>query len=238
MIRRTVSAALLLRDSFTGRPVSPAAGILCALDGRPIRPIRKTDGYLVLVDLEPGDHTLTLRVRPYQETAIPLTVPARGAAEAEVDLMPGAGYPFPKETAVLRVTVPDGAGEMLWAAQAGRDLVKLGPSRKEDAPTALRLFCSGNPARLPVPGPFLALDEKGPEVVRLTALRDEMGELAEPFLNKHPRGTELRPARAFRLDGTGSAALLFPRGGEVFLFCRDRLLRTELKPGDEDLQWI
>ena len=135
------------------------------------------------------------------------------------------------------MTVPGSAGELLWAAQARRDLVKLGQGKKNDPPTSIRLFCSGNPARLPVPGPFLALDEKGPEVVRLTALQTESGELAEPFAKSHPRGTELRPARAFRMDGEGKTELLFPQGGEVFLFCREQWLRTELQPGTQDLAW-
>ena len=63
MIRRRVSAALLPRDGFTGFTLSPAAAILCRLDGRAIRTMRKNDGYLVLVDLEPGDHTLSITVR-------------------------------------------------------------------------------------------------------------------------------------------------------------------------------
>ena len=237
MIRRRVSAALLLRDGFTGRALSPAAAVLCKLDGRSIRTMRKTDGYLVLVDLEPGDHTLSLNARGYREEIYPFAVPAQGALEAEIALTPGAGYRFPADTACLRVTIPGGAGELLWAAQAGRDLVKLGQKKKNDPPAALRLFCSGNPARLPVPGPFLALDEKGPEVVRLTALQAESGELAEPFAKSHPRGTELRPARAFRTDGEGKTELLFPQGGEVFLYCREQWLRTELQPGEQDLVW-
>ena len=237
MIRRRVSAALLLRDGFTGFTLSPAAAILCRLDGRAIRTMRKNDGYLVLVDLEPGDHTLSITVRGYREEVFPFTVPAQGALEAEIALTPGAGYRFPADTACLRVTVPGGAGELLWAAQARRDLVKLGQGKKNDPPTSIRLFCSGNPARLPVPGPCLALDEKGPEVVRLTALQTESGELAEPFAKSHPRGTELRPARAFRMDGEGKTELLFPQGGEVFLFCREQWLRTELQPGTQDLAW-
>ena len=116
MIRRRVSAALLLRDGFTGFTLSPAAAILCRLDGRAIRTMRKNDGYLVLVDLEPGDHTLSITVRGYREEVFPFTVPAQGALEAEIALTPGAGYPFPADTACLRVTVPGGAGELLWAA--------------------------------------------------------------------------------------------------------------------------
>ena len=239
MIRRTVSAALLLRDGFTGRPISPAAGVLCRLDGRSIRPMRKNDGYLVLVDLEPGEHALSLRARGYREEELTLTVHARSAVEFEVDLIPGEGYPVPPDTARLRVTVSGASGENLWAAMASQDLLKLAQAIKKDTEpvTEVRLFCSGSIARLPVPGAFLAVDQKGPEIIRLTAVQGETGELSEPFAKAHSRGTELRPARLFRTNDEGKVELLFPRGGEVILFCRDQWVRTELMPGEQDYLW-
>ncbi len=237
MIRRTVSAALLLRDSFTGRPVLPAAGILCHLDGKPVRQVQKPEGYLILTDLEPGGHILSLRCKGYREEEIPLTVPERGVTERELDLTPGAGYPFPAETARLRLTVPGAGGETLWAAMAGHSRLKLAQEKSREEKTAVRLFCSGDPARLPVPGTFLAIDEEGPELIRLRALRGDTGEFFAPMLKAHPRNTELRPARSYRADGEGKAELLFPRGGEVFLLCRDRWTRTEVSPGDQDLLW-
>ena len=59
MIRRKVDAVLLLRDGFTGRVV--ARDVLCRVDGQPLRrPLWKQDGYLVLHDLAPGPHRVTL----------------------------------------------------------------------------------------------------------------------------------------------------------------------------------
>ena len=237
MIRRTVSAVLLLRDGFSGRTVVPDSGVLCRLNGRAVRPVRKPEGYMILTDLEPGVHILSLRCRGYREEEISLTVPERGVTEHEVDLTPGDGYRFPAGTACLHLTAPGAGGETLWAALSGRLRLKLAQEKKQDEETGLRLFCSGDPGRLPVPGTFLAIDEKGPELIHLRSVRGETGELSVPVQREHPRGTELRPARSFRMDGEGKAELLFPRGGEVFLFCRDQWTKVLLLPGEQDFLW-
>ena len=237
MIQRTVSAALLLRDGFTGRAIPLAAAVLCALDGRFVRPVRKQEGYLVFLDLEPGEHVLSLRCPGYREESFPLTVPPRGAAEGELYLSPGAGYRFPADTASLLVTIPGAAGETLWTAMAGRLQLKLAQAKKGDGGKVLRLFCSGDPGWLPVPGAFLTMDKEGTELIRLLAVQGDTGELSAPMQRAHLRGTELRPALRFRTDGEGKARLLFPRGGEVLLFCRDQWMKTELAPGEQDLQW-
>ena len=58
MIRRQVSAAVLLRDGFTGRVLT--GGTVCRLDGQPLRPLWKPEGYLILENLVPGSHRLEL----------------------------------------------------------------------------------------------------------------------------------------------------------------------------------
>lgn len=237
MIRRSVSAALLLRDGFTGWPIAPAASVLCFLDGFSVRPMRKNDGYLVLTDLAPGQYGVTLRCPGYREEVFPLTVPERGLAEGEIDLTPGAGYRFPRETARLRLTVPGSGGEEFWAAAPGRVLLKLAQKKKAGGETLVRVFCAGDPARLPVPGSFLAIDKDNPELLRFLSLREEIGELDAPLKKDHNRGVELRPARRFRTDDAGRAELLFPQGGEVHLFCQDRMLKTQLAPGDQEFVW-
>ena len=75
MIRRTVSAALLLRDGFTGAALKNGAATVCLLDGKPLqRPIWKRDGYLVLTDLTPGEHSLSIRRSGYRDETVALTV--------------------------------------------------------------------------------------------------------------------------------------------------------------------
>ena len=237
MIHRSVSAVLLLRDGFSGRAVAPTSAVRCALDGYPVRPVRKAEGYLVLADLEPGSHTLSLRCPGYREETLRLTVSKREPVEREVDLTPGAGYRFPEDTACLRLTVPGAAGEELWAGMSGRVRLKLAQKKKAGGETLIRVFCAGDPARLPVPGTFLTVDETNPELVRFLSVREEAGELAEPFGKDHARGTELCPARCFRTDEAGRVELLFPQGGEAHLFFRDRLLNAKVTPGDQELVW-
>ena len=237
MIRRSASAALLLRDGFTGRPVALTAAVLCVLDGLPVRPMRKNDGYLVLMDLEPGEHILSLRCPGYREETLPLTVPKKGPAEGEIDFTPGAGYRFPPDTARLRLTVPGASGKELWAAFPGQVKLKLAQKKKAGGEAVVRVFCAGDPARLPVPGTFLALDEAGPELVRFLSIREDAGELAAPFGKEHSRGIELMPARRFRTDENGTVELLFPRGGEIRLFFREQMMKTTLQPGIQEIVW-
>lgn len=237
MIRRTVSAALLLRDGFTGRLIPSAASVLCTLDGRAVRPVRKTDGYLVLMDLEPGEHTLSLRCLRYRDEVLSLSIPAKGTLEMEVDLKPGPGYPFPADTVYLSLSAPEAGEEPVWAAAPWYFRLKLAQAAKADEGTELRLFWSGNPAQFPVPGTFLTVDEKNPELLRLVAIRGETGELSSPVQKAHARGTELRPARPFRTGPEGTVELVFPYGGEVLLFCRDQYRKAVLAPGKQVLSW-
>ena len=155
----------------------------------------------------------------------------------EADLTPGTGYRFPPDTARLWLTIPGFAGEEFWAAAPGQVKLKLAQKKKAGGETLVRVFCAGNPARLPVPGSFLAVDEENPELVRFLSLREEVGELDAPLGKDHNRGIEFYPARRFRTNEEGRAELLFPQGGEVHLFCRGRMLKTQLGPGDQEFVW-
>ncbi len=61
MIRHSASAVFLMRDGFTGMTLTDGSATRCLLDGRPLRrPMWKRDGYLVLIDLTPGEHVLRI----------------------------------------------------------------------------------------------------------------------------------------------------------------------------------
>ena len=71
MIAVHVSAVCRVRDGYTGRALE-AGALLCALDGAPFRPVGKPGGYLILVDLAPGPHRLSLRGSGFQEEWVDL----------------------------------------------------------------------------------------------------------------------------------------------------------------------
>ncbi len=240
MIRRRASAVVLLRDGFTGAALA-GGGTLCRLDGRPLRPLWKPEGYLVLQDLAPGEHRLTLRRAGFREAALALTAADGALWEATVDLHPDETYPFPRETACLRLTVTQTkrgslAGETLWLGMAGRAQLRLAQDRGEKPGLQVRLFCQGSPGWLPIPGHYLVADEKAPEVVSLRALQGETGLLEAPMAGSHGRGTEWIPVQPYQLEGD-SLTVRFPRAGTASLFCRGRWRQAPLAEGEQSVQW-
>jgi len=236
VIVRRADAALLLRDGYTARPLSTGAAVSVWLDGLPLRPLRKAGGYLVLTDLPPGKHLLRLRHRCFQEEILTLETREDRCLETEIDLLPGPGYPFRSGPLRLTLTITGGAsplaGEPVWAGRQGAVQLKLAREGKE-----ARLFCKGDPGRLPIPGWFLAGDPNRPELFHLRALRGETGILDAPLSAAHPRGTPLLPARRYTTDAEGSVRALFREGGRVGLLCRGRYREVELRAGEQAVAW-
>ena len=241
MIRRHVSAALLVRDGFTGQPFASGSVFLCRLNGQAVRPVFKPGGYLVLTDLEAGEHTFSLAARGFHTEMLTLSIADGKALEQEVAMKPDSRYAFPADTARLRVELSgkDGplTGEEFWVGWPAPVQLRLAQAVKTGEEGHIRLYCSGAAALLPVPGYFLLLDKKKPELVRLRELRSETGGLDGPVALSHVRGTVLVPAMRFHSDEEGWAELAFPRGGTVSLFCRGVLKDTELQPGTAELRW-
>lgn len=237
MIHRRVSAVFLLRDGFSGRALSSGAQVRCTLDGAPARPVWKNGGYLVFTDLSPGKHELAVGQTCYQPDRRVFTVQEDGVWEDTVELKPGDGYPLPAQAAVLELTVTEGrapSAQPVWLGMSGPVALKLARASGEDA--ALRLFCR-NAALLPVPGYFLIPEQAGGELVHIRAIREETGELDQPLLRGHPRGTELIPMQRYTPDGTGRLRALFPRAGTVWVYCQGAARNLELAPGGQALNW-
>ena len=237
MIRRWVSAALLVRDGFSGGVFTSGAPFACALDGLPVRPVWKAGGYLVLTELAPGEHTLTIRRPGYQPETCVFRAEEGVVHEDTVFLKPGPGYPFPAEAAALELTLLEGARAFsgpVWLGMSGPVQLKL--AQDDGAGPELRLFCR-NPGALPVPGTFLLPGRQGGELARLRALEGETGRLDQPLAHRHARGTELIPVQRYRADEDGTLRAIFPRAGTVWLYCQGAVRSQELVPGTQRLAW-
>ena len=241
MIYRHASAALLLRDGFTGRPLSSGAQVFARLDGAPVRPVWKAGGYLVLTDLAPGPHVLHLRHRCFQEEQLAFEAVQARTWETEVDLLPGPEYPFRVRPARLELTVFQAgvplAGEQVWIGRYDPAQLKLAQDGGQASGTDLRLYCKGDPQTLPIPGWFMAPDRNGPELLHLLFFRGETGTLEAPMSHPHPRGLQFLPARPYRTDGAGGLAALFPEEGELCLYCRGRLRQARASQEGGTLEW-
>lgn len=241
MIRRTVSAAFLLRDGFTGAVLTGPSATRCLLDGRPLRqPIWKKEGYLILADLAPGEHVLRLSRRGYRDEELTIRVEDGVTIEDTISLKPGAGYRFPRETVRVSLTVRRGkksGGEALWLGVQPRTRLKLAQDKAEAGDTEARLFCEGSAALLPIPGHFLMQDAKAPEMVYLRSLVKETGEFSPPLAFAHSRGTELVPMQLYQPEESGTVVLLLREPGTLLGFCGGAVFSAEVQAGEQTLEW-
>ena len=233
MIRRQVSAALMALDGFTGRTLGQR--VRCELDGVPLtRPVWKRDGWLVLTNLSPGEHRLTLRCPGFQDATLSLSGGAR--QEYSVILSPGPGYAFPPGTAFLSLTVsapPDAEAEIFAGIAVPRPLKLMKEARAGES--AVQMLLRG-PA--PSPGWFL-FNGKTPEAVflRRVSVKGD-AETASPLTETHFRGEALIPTQRFSVKAGEAVRMPFREAGTAVLFCGGKLKTVELRTGAETrLEW-
>ena len=238
MIRRTVSAALLLRDGFTRRPLSASAVVLRSADGGRCPAVRKPGGWLILTDLPEGPQELLLRCVGFRDEPLRLEPREGPVREQAVDLTPDERYPYPQGTAFLSLTLNSGgaADAALWAGRSGMPrLTVLQAKAGQEKPL---LLCRGPRENLPLPGAFLLPAGKKPELLRLRELNSG-GEAAAdaPPESTRKRGEELVPVRRVRVEPDGTARVAFPDAGKVWLFCDGVSREVELYAGRQELVW-
>ena len=233
MIRRRVSAALMALDAFTGQALGKR--VMCVLDGVPLtRPVYKSDGWLILTDLSPGTHSLSLRCPGFEEKTLSLS--GETALEETVLLSPGQGYAFPRGTVFLPLTLTGTAGTSarMFAGMSGARPLKL--MKEADAGSvSVKLFVNGTPPR---PGWFL-VGRKTPEAVFLRRVSaDGDADAAEPLTQTRSRGDTLIPVQSLRVTAGTSVKIPFRGTGTAYLFCRGTLRTIELRTDAEArLEW-
>lgn len=240
MIRRQVSAALLVRDAFTGRALPTGNGTLCTVDGQRCTPVWKDGGYLVLTDLSPGEHTITLRRQGYQEKTLTVPVADGRAWEGWTGLQPGPGYVFPAGTAWVYLTLlakkqPLEDAEV-WLAPDGGGKLKLAQDKAKAGDRELKLFYSGAESLLPVPGDFIIADQKNPETAALEFLQNGRAELARPLEYSHVRGKELMFAQRYQTGRDGQLSCVLRESGKLWVLCAGKLSPLEIQPGENRLE--
>ncbi|MBE7002741.1 MAG: carboxypeptidase-like regulatory domain-containing protein [Ruminococcaceae bacterium] len=242
MIRRMASAVFLMRDGFSGAVLTDCSATRCLLDGTPLRrPIWKKDGYLVLTDLDDGEHVLQISRSGYRDELVPLHTEGGKLVEDTIALKPGAGYRFPEDTVRVTLTLRRGKdaapGERIWLGVSPRTRLKLAQEKTEIGEAEAHLFCEGAAALLPIPGHFLMADKKTPELVYLRSLRGETGEFAPPPALVHSRGTELVPMQSYTADEAGAVQVLLRGPNTLKGFCAGKVFEAELHAGEQSVEW-
>ena len=233
MIRKRLSAALLPLDVFTGKPLRQR--VLCKLDGLPLScPVWKQDGWLVLSNLEPGEHRILFRCPGFQDTTISLSGDVR--TEEAVILNPGAGYAFPPDTVFLSLTLSGapGAQSRVFAGMPKPNPLKL-MRETEAGDSAVKMFVSGSAPR---PGWFLLCGKATEAAFFRRVASDGAAETASPLAEPHARGEALIPAQSFLVTAENAVRLPFQNPGTAYLFCRGKLKTVELREGEkQSLEW-
>lgn len=235
MISIHASAVCRVRDGYTGRPLGGSV-LLCTLDGVAFRPVAKPGGYLVLVNLAPGSHRLSLRSRGYQEEWVEFQADG-GTRELDITMKPGEGYPFRYAVARLLLTTLAGdraaVDRRLWLAVSGRFECKLAQTKAEAGDQEVRLYCRGQKA---VPGSYLISDDADSEIVNLRAMEGERGVLAVPLCRDHSRGRRFLPAQGYHTGGDGRLTAVYrePCTVEVFAEEGGLLAGIPLAVGDNE----
>ncbi len=242
MIRRAASAVFLLRDGFTGRTLTDGSSTRCLLDGMPLRrPLWKKNGYLVLTDLKPGEHILQISRSGYRDELVPLQVSEGKTLEDTIALKPSTGYRFPKETVRVSLTLRHGenaaSGKRIWLGVQHRTRLRLAQEKTEPGDTEAHFFCEGNASQLPIPGHFLMVDKKTPELTYLRSFHGETGEFTPPLSCAHGRGAELIPMQSYAADESGAVQVLLREPGKLLGFCGGSVYEAELHPGGQTLEW-
>ena len=242
MIRRTVSAVFLLRDGFTGATLTNGSATRCLLDGKPLsRPIWKREGYLVLTDLAPGEHSLRILRKGYREELVPLLIREDRTVEDTIALKPGAGYAFSKDTVRVDLLLQRGrslaAHERIWLGVPPRARLKLAQEKAEIGDAQVHLFSEGSPSLLPIPGHFLLLDPKAPELVYLRSFHGEDGEFVPALTLAHGRGAEFIPMQPYEADDAGLVQVLLREPGKLVGFSGGKVYETQLRAGSQTVEW-
>lgn len=229
MIRQRLSAALLPLDGFTGKPLRRR--VLCQLDGVPLkRPVWKQDGWLVLSNLEPGEHRIVFHCPGFQDTTISLSGDVR--TEEAVILNPGVGYAFPPDTVFLSLTL-SGSSRVFAGMPAPNSLKLMRETKAGDS--SVKMFSSGSAPR---PGWFLLCGKATEAAFFRRVASDGAAETASPLTEPHARGEALIPARLFLLTAGNAVRLPFQNSGTAYLFCRGELKTVELREGEkQSLEW-
>lgn len=229
MITLHASAVFHVRDGYTGAPLE-GSGLLCTLDGSPVRPLAKAGGHLVLLNLSHGPHRLALRGTGYQEEWVDFQA-GPGTPELEVTMKPGAGYPFRGDITRLELTILENdqpaQGRQLWLAAPARWDLKIAQTKAEAGTDQFRLYCKGPQAAVPS-GAYLIADGESSEVVFLRSLEEEMGTLSAPLLHPHRRSRPLLPAQRYHTDQNGRLTAVFQGACTLEIYDPQRGLVTSL----------
>lgn len=171
-IRRRVSAAVLVLDDFTGRPITTADLQVTAAEVLE-RPVRKGDGYFLFLDSPVPRLEITARAWAYHPATVQVELSALSPLRPVVKLRltPNRNYSIPLQTTCLEGGAPPGTAVQAFCLNDPKPLRLLYDYTRE-GPGAGRLLQLYDPSGSDLEGRRFALLRKGEEQAEAFSVLD------------------------------------------------------------------
>lgn len=241
MFKLRADLVVLVLDGYTGKALNPA-GVRVILDGSLYRPQYKEGGYMVFINIEPGEHEIILKSTFFLDESFRFTVSGEGFAERIVTLKPADNYSFGKNSAHVIATVRQSGAVLAGAAvrfaisgsRQGNE-IKIAQGTLNPGDTDVRLFIKGG-AVLNLPMEYLFVSDKNAEINTLTAAEDNVYMLQSPSVQEYKRGDSLYPAAIYETDEDGIFSAYVREPGKIFVFAEDKLTAFDLTAGENNIE--
>lgn len=211
---KQVSCVLKLCDSAQNRPLS-ASQVQIFLDGMQVRPLYKTGGYFVLIDLREGVHHIAIHASQFQSDELDVTVDhSRGFDErldvVNVMLNPNESHPAAASGVSVRGRFAGGKTTVFYVARS-RAQLKIAEDGAQTGRQRIKLFCGGV-VRLPSLFQICDKAQDQREFVMINAADGDEYLLGSPLRFAHRRSTELLPMVKYVSGADGSFFAVLPSG--------------------------
>ena len=224
-VRRRVSAAVLVLDDFTGRPITTADLQVTAAEILR-RPVRKGDGYFLFLDSPVSKLHITARAWAYHPATLEVDLSALASLRPVVKLRltPNRNYSIPMQTTCLEGEAAPGTEIQVFCRNDPRPL-RLLYDYGRDGPEGGRLLQIYDPTGSDLEGRRFALLRKGEEQAECFSVLDRLEEVEGGCLLAAPLERDCKKAGATVLPVSTAAA---DGSGRYFLPLRNLGVKTYL----------
>ena len=173
-VRRRVSAAVLVLDDFTGRPITTADLQVTAAEILS-RPVRKDNGYFLFLDSPVPRLEITARAWAYHPASVQVDLDSLPALRPVVKLRltPNRNYSIPLQTTCLEGSAPPGWAVLAFCRNDPKPL-RLLYDYTRDGAEAGRLMQIYDPSGADLEGRRFALLRRGEERAECFSVLDSL----------------------------------------------------------------
>jgi hypothetical protein len=193
----------------------------------------KDEGYVVLINLPAGEHTVTFSRYSYQNEIYCLTVGNQLVFDV-LTMKPAENYRMPPCACRVQLTGAK-AGQKVWVAQKPAtklEEIKLNQAAVEAGSKTMRLFTGGG-AIVRAPEYRLLCDKDASELCIFSdRINEEEWQFYAPLTKPHKRGVFFYAAQSYTAKEDGTVDVVLPMEMEFVVFYNGKLISGEAKEGE------